>query len=113
VQVNFHAPKIFPHATSQLTLDNQESLLVDFLANLTSHVTGDYIKVIVSIPEFDLFPSSRITPKSRFHLTYSCTNLELFPRRQSMQVYDLAKNEWLLFTERKWVGFIHGNSDLQ
>jgi hypothetical protein len=30
-----------------------------------------------------------------------------------MQVHDLAKDEWLLFTERKWVGSTHGNSDLQ
>jgi hypothetical protein len=30
-----------------------------------------------------------------------------------MQVHDLAKNEWLLFTERKWVGSTHGNSNLQ
>jgi hypothetical protein len=30
-----------------------------------------------------------------------------------MQVHDLAKDEWLLFIERKWVGSIHGISDLQ
>jgi hypothetical protein len=70
-------------------------------------------KVTVPIPEFDLFLSSRITPKSRFYLTYSCTYLELFPRGQSMQVHDLAKDEWLLFIEQKWVGSTHGNSDLQ
>jgi hypothetical protein len=30
-----------------------------------------------------------------------------------MQVHDLTKNEWLLFTKQKWVGSTHGNSDLQ
>jgi hypothetical protein len=70
-------------------------------------------KVTVSIPVFDLFPYSRITPKSKFHLTYSYTYLELFPRGQSMQVHDLAKNEWLLCIERKWVESILRNSDLQ
>jgi hypothetical protein len=30
-----------------------------------------------------------------------------------MQVHDLAKNEWLLFTKRKWMESTHGNSDLQ
>jgi hypothetical protein len=30
-----------------------------------------------------------------------------------MQVHDLTKDEWLLFTEWKWVGSTHGNSDLQ
>jgi hypothetical protein len=30
-----------------------------------------------------------------------------------MQVHDLAKDEWLLFIEQKWVGSTHGNSDLQ
>jgi hypothetical protein len=30
-----------------------------------------------------------------------------------MQVHDLAKEQWLLFTEQKWVGSIHENSDLQ
>jgi hypothetical protein len=30
-----------------------------------------------------------------------------------MQVHDLAKNEWLLFIEWKWVESTHGNSDLQ
>jgi hypothetical protein len=60
------------------------------------------IKVIVSIPEFDLFPCSRITPDYRFHLTYSCTYLELFLRGQSMQVHDLAKYEWSLFFKNGW-----------
>jgi hypothetical protein len=60
-------------------------------------------KITVPIPEFDLFPHSRITPKSRFYLIYSYRDLELFPRRQSMQVHDLAKDEWLLFTE--WNGW--------
>jgi hypothetical protein len=50
-------------------------------------------KVIVSIPVFDLFPHSSITPKCRFHLTYSCTCLDLFSREQSMQVHGLAKDE--------------------
>jgi hypothetical protein len=50
-------------------------------------------KVTVSIPAFDLFPHPRITPFCIFSLTYSCTCLELFPRAQSMQVHDLAKNE--------------------
>jgi hypothetical protein len=30
-----------------------------------------------------------------------------------MQVYDLAKDEWLVFTKRKWAESTHGNSDLQ
>jgi hypothetical protein len=46
----------------------------------------------VFISMFDLFLHSRITPKCGFHLTYSCTCL-------SMQVHDLAKDEWLLFIE--------------
>jgi hypothetical protein len=54
-----------------------------------------------------------IIPKNRFHLTYSCTYLELFLRGQSIQVHDLSKDEWLLFTERKWVESTHGSSDLQ
>jgi hypothetical protein len=72
-----------------------------------------FTKVIVSIPAFDLFPHPRITPFCIFTLTYSCTSLELFPRGQSMQVHDLAKNEWILFTARKWMQSTHGNSDLQ
>jgi hypothetical protein len=48
----------------------------------------------------------------KFSLTYSCTCLELFPRGQSMQVHDLAKNEWILFTARKWMQSTHGNSGL-
>jgi hypothetical protein len=39
----------------------------------------------------------------RFCVTYSCTYLELFPRMQWMKVHDLAKCEWLLFIEWKWV----------
>jgi hypothetical protein len=69
-------------------------------------------KVTVSIPAFDLFPHPRITPFCIFSLTYSCTCLELFPRGQSMQVHDLAKNEWILFTARKWMQSTHGNSGL-
>jgi hypothetical protein len=30
-----------------------------------------------------------------------------------MQVHDLARDEWLLFTKWKWVESTHGNSDLQ
>jgi hypothetical protein len=30
-----------------------------------------------------------------------------------MQVHDLAENEWLLFTTRKWVESTHRNSELQ
>jgi hypothetical protein len=30
-----------------------------------------------------------------------------------MQVHDLAKDEWLQFSERKWVESTHRNSDLQ
>jgi hypothetical protein len=30
-----------------------------------------------------------------------------------MQVHDLAKNEWSLFTEWKWVESTYRNSDLQ
>jgi hypothetical protein len=37
---------------------------------------------------------------------------ELFPRGQSMQVHDLAKDEWSLFIEQKWVESTHANSDL-
>jgi hypothetical protein len=70
-------------------------------------------KVTVSIPAFDLFPHPRITPFCIFSLTYSCTCLELFPRRQSMQVHDLAKNEWILFTARKWMQSTPGNSILR
>jgi hypothetical protein len=70
-------------------------------------------KVTVSIPTFDLFPHPRITPFCIFSLTYSCTCLELFLRRQSMQVHDLAKNEWILFTAQKWMQSTHGNSDLR
>jgi hypothetical protein len=29
-----------------------------------------------------------------------------------MQVHDLAKDEWLLFTKQKWVESTHGISDL-
>jgi hypothetical protein len=29
-----------------------------------------------------------------------------------MEVHDLAKNEWSLFTEQKWVEFTHRNSGL-
>ena len=57
----------------------------------------------VSIPVFDLIPNSRITPQYSFHLTYLCIFLELFPRGQSMQVHDLAKDEWSLITKWKWV----------
>jgi hypothetical protein len=70
-------------------------------------------KVTVSISTFDLFPHPRITPFCIFSLTYSCTCLELLPRRQSMEVHDLAKNEWILFTARKWMQFTNGNSDLR
>jgi hypothetical protein len=70
------------------------------------------IKVTVSIPAFDLFLHPRITPFCIFSLTYSCTCLELFPRGQSMQVHDLAKNEWILFTAQKWMQSTHGNSGL-
>jgi hypothetical protein len=69
-------------------------------------------KVTVSIPAFDLFPHPRITPFCIFSLTYSCTWLELFSRGQSMQVHDLAKNEWILFTARKWMQSTYGNSGL-
>jgi hypothetical protein len=69
-------------------------------------------KVTVSIPAFDLFPHPRITPFCIFSLTYSCTCLELFPKGQSMQVHDLAKNEWILFTARKWMQSTHRNSGL-
>jgi hypothetical protein len=72
-----------------------------------------YTKVIVSILIFDLFPHSMITPKCKFHLTYSCTYLELFPRGQSMQVHDLAKYKWILFPQRKWMYSTYKNSDLQ
>jgi hypothetical protein len=61
---------------------------------------------------FDLFSHSKITSECTFHLTYYYTCLELFPRGQSMQVNDLAKDEWPLFTERNWVESTHGNSDL-
>jgi hypothetical protein len=75
----------------------------------TLRLANGYIctKVTVSFPMFDLFLYSRITPECRFHLTYSCTYLELFLRGQSMQVYDLAKYKWPLFTEQKWVEFTH------
>jgi hypothetical protein len=55
-------------------------------------------KVTVSIPALDLFPHPKIIPVCIFSLTYSCTCLELFPRGQSIQVHDLVKNEWILFT---------------
>jgi hypothetical protein len=29
-----------------------------------------------------------------------------------MQVHDMIKDEWLLFTERKWMESSNGNSDL-
>jgi hypothetical protein len=64
-------------------------------------------KVTVSIPVFDLFPHPRITPFCIFFLTYSCACLE------SMQVHDLAKDEWLPFTTWRWVKSTHGSSDLQ
>jgi hypothetical protein len=76
-------------------------------SNFNSH------KVTVSIPTFDLFSHPRITPFCIFSLSYLCTCLELFPRRQSMQVHDLAKNEWILFTARKWMQSTHGNSSLR
>jgi hypothetical protein len=37
-------------------------------------------KVTISIPAFDLFPHTMITPICTFQLTYFCTHLELFPR---------------------------------
>ena len=52
-------------------------------------------------------------PFAILSLTYSYTCLKLFPRGQLMQVHDLDKNEWLLFTKQKWVEFIDGNTDLQ
>jgi hypothetical protein len=30
-----------------------------------------------------------------------------------MQVHDLAKDEWSLFTKQKWVESTHENNDLQ
>jgi hypothetical protein len=39
--------------------------------------------------------------------------LELFPMGQSMQVHDLAKNEWILFIAWKWMQSTHGNSGLR
>ena len=68
--------------------------------------------IVAKIPMFDLFPHSRITPKCRFHLTYSYICLELFLRGQSMQMHGLAKDEWLLFTEWKWMKSTKRNSDL-
>ena len=68
-------------------------------------------KVIIFITTFDLFPHPRITRFCIFSLIFSCIYLELFLRGQSMQVHDLAKDEWLLFTQ-KWVESAHGNSDL-
>ena len=64
-------------------------------------------KETVPIPEFDLFPSFRITRKSKFYLTYFYTYLELFLRGQSMQVtwlkmsgyYSLNGNGWDLLME--------------
>jgi hypothetical protein len=61
------------------------------------------IKVDASIPVPNPYQYPTITPISN-SLTYLYTCLFLFPREQSMQVHDLAKDEWLLFTERKWVG---------
>jgi hypothetical protein len=60
-------------------------------------------EVTVSISMFDLFLCFRITPKCRFHLTCFCTCLKLFLREQWMQVHDMAKYEWSLFTRYKWV----------
>jgi hypothetical protein len=37
----------------------------------------------------------------------------VIPRRQSMQMHDLAKNEWILFTAWKWMQSTHGKSDLR
>ena len=55
----------------------------------------------------------RITPFCIFSLTNSYTCLELFPSGQSMQVHDLAKNEWILFTTHIWMQSTHGNSGLR
>jgi hypothetical protein len=82
-----------------------------FIYNISMFIKNS--KVTVSIPALDLFPHPRITPFCIFSLTYSCTCLELFPRRQSIQVHDLAKNEWILFTARKWMQSTHGNSGLR
>jgi hypothetical protein len=87
------------------------SLLKPLLKPLSTYCDM-YYKITVSILVFDLFPCSRITSECRFHLTYFCTRLELFPRGQSMQVHDLAKHEWSLFTEWKWVESTQGNSGL-
>jgi hypothetical protein len=81
----------------EYTLDSHKSL--GFLFSFFSSFT----KVTKSIPVFDLFLHSWIAPKCKFHLTYPCTCLELFPRGQSMQEHDLAKYEWSLFIEWKWV----------
>jgi hypothetical protein len=86
---------------------------IGFMLGELDHGIWIPIKVTISIPAFDLFLHPRITPFCIFSLTYSCTCLELFPKGQSMQVHDLAKDEWLLFTTRKWVESTHGNSDLQ
>ena len=71
------------------------------------------VKVTISIPALNLFLHPRITPFCIFSLTYSCTCLELFPRGQSIQVHNLAKNEWILFTTWKWMQSTHGNSGLR
>jgi hypothetical protein len=47
-------------------------------------------KVNVTIPKFDLFLYSMITFIYRFYLTYSCTCLELFSRKQLTKVHDLT-----------------------
>jgi hypothetical protein len=80
---------------------------------LAPSATCSPTKVTVSILALDLFPYPRITPVCIFSLTYSCTCLELFPRGQSIQVHDLAKNEWILLTTRKWMQSTHGNSGLR
>jgi hypothetical protein len=111
------------HATSswiQFYLDNNYNLhsatkIKHLNANKISLATSTMTrhKVTVSIPAIDLFPHPRITPFCIFSLTYSCTCLELFPKGQSIQVHDLAKNEWILFTVWKWMQSTHGNSGLR
>jgi hypothetical protein len=93
------------------TLVNKNNSSSLILTNL--ELKFEVCKVTVSIPALDLFPHPRITPFCIFSLTYSCTCLELFPRGQSIQVHDLAKNKWILFIARKWMQSTHGNSGLR
>jgi hypothetical protein len=57
------------------------------------------IMVIVSICVFDLFPCPTIT----LLCIPSHLSVHIFSRMQSVKVHGLAKYEWLLFIEQKWV----------